>query len=304
MPWQVRIGLAVLFWGASFVATKTALGELTPFAIIAARFGIGLVVLIAVLAWRREWRPVPAPDVARFALLGFIGILVHQWLQVTGMRTTTATNTGWMVALMPVFTALLARALLGERLTPVRLSGIALAFTGALVVLGRGKLDPAMLGLPSARGDLLVFLSAPNWAIFSVLSKPLLRRYPAALVMSHVFLFGLLFVVPLAVGDKAWEQLAQLSATGWTAVLFLGVLCSGVAYVFWYDGLRAADASQVAAFLYFEPLVTVVVASRLLGETITPATLLGGAVILAGVWLVNRTSHRDPAPITAGDRGS
>jgi drug/metabolite transporter (DMT)-like permease len=300
----VRIGLAVLFWGASFVATKTALREATPFAIIGARFGIGLVVLLAVLAWRREWRPVPAPDVARFALLGFIGILVHQWLQVNGMRTTTATNTGWMVALMPVFTALLARALLGERLTPVRLSGIALAFTGALVVLGRGRIDPAMLQLPSARGDLLVFLSAPNWAIFSVLSKPLLRRYPVALVMSNVFLFGLLFVVPLTFREHAWEQLARLSGAGWAGVLFLGVLCSGVAYVFWYDGLRAADASQVAAFLYFEPLVTVIVAGRVLGEAITPATLGGGAVILAGVWLVNRPPRPFLPPVTAGDRGS
>jgi drug/metabolite transporter (DMT)-like permease len=304
VPWQVRIAIAITVWGASFVATKTALREATPFAIVGLRFGIGIIILLATVFARREWRWVPRRDLAHFALLGCIGVLVHQGLQANGLRTTSATNTGWMVALIPVFTALLARVLLGERLTPVRLLGIALAFTGALVVIGRGRLDFGIFRLPSAFGDLLVFLSAPNWAVFSVLSKPVLRRYPAALVMSYVLLLGWLFVLPIAVHQHMWEQAMHLSATGWTAILFLGIFCSGFAYVFWYDGLRAADASQVAAFLYAEPLVTVMVAAAVLGEAITPATLVGGAVILAGVWLVNRPARRTAAVVTASGTGS
>ncbi len=103
--------------------------------------------------------------------------------------------------------------------------------------------------------------------------------------------------MPFFVGTHGWEQLRQLSTTGWLAITFLGFLCSGLAYIFWYDSLQEADASQVAAFLYLEPLVTVVVAAWLLGEAITLPTLAGGVIILAGVWLVNR-------PVAAGTRGT
>jgi len=65
-------------------------------------------------------------------------------------------------------------------------------------------------------------------------------------------------------------------------------LCSGAAYIFWYDALNMAGASQVAAFLYIEPFVTLIVAARLIHEQITWAALVGGAIILLGVWLVNR----------------
>jgi drug/metabolite transporter (DMT)-like permease len=197
-----------------------------------------------------------------------------------------------MVALIPVFTVLLARLFLREHLAPVQIGGIMLAFGGALVVVSHGvpKLPP--LHAAATWGDFLVFLSAPNWAVFSVLSKPALRNRPAALVMTWVLLLGWLMTLPFFTAAHGWTELAALSVRGWSAILFLGVFCSGAAYVFWYDSLAAADASRVAAFLYLEPLVTVAVAAWLLHERITPPTLVGGAVILFGVWLVQRR----PAP--------
>jgi drug/metabolite transporter (DMT)-like permease len=288
LPWQSKAVCAVTAWGASFVATKAALREAAPFTILVLRFGMGVAVLLATVAARGHMRAPRGREFGTFALLGFVGVLVHQLLQVNGLRFTTATNTGWMVALIPVFTALLARLLLGERLPPPKLAGIALAFAGALVVASRGRIDRASFGLPSHFGDLLVFLSAPNWAVFSVLSKPALRTRPAALVMTWVLLFGWAMLLPFFAAGRGWEDLGRLTTTGWTALAFLGLLCSGVAYVFWYDSLGAADASHVAVFLYVEPLVTMAVAAWLLHEPITSPVLAGGATILAGVWLVNR----------------
>jgi drug/metabolite transporter (DMT)-like permease len=300
VPWQAKALVAIVVWGASFIATKTALGEVGSFAIITLRFGMGVVVLLVTVAARGQLRWPSRRELALFALLGFQGVLLHQLLQVTGLRFTSATNTGWMVALIPVFTALLARGFLREHLTAMQTGGIALAFAGALVVLGHGwpRLPP--LHAAATWGDFLVFLSAPNWAVFSVLSKPALRSRPAALVMTWVLLLGWLMTLPFFAVTHGWTDLAALSARGWTAILFLGVFCSGAAYIFWYDSLVAADASRVAAFLYLEPLVTVAVAGWLLHEAITAATLAGGAIILIGVWLVQRAAA---VPLTGRLRG-
>ena len=85
------------------------------------------------------------------------------------------------------------------------------------------------------------------------------------------------------------NELRQLSLNGWIAVTFLGIAASGLAYVFWFDGLAKIPASQVGVFLYLEPLVTMLIASALLGEHIQGISLIGGLIILTGVWLVTRT---------------
>ncbi len=107
-------------------------------------------------------------------------------------------------------------------------------------------------------------------------------------MMFYVMASGwLLSTIPLALGPGL-AGLARLTLAGWLAVGFLGVVASGLAYIFWYDALQAMPASQLGAFLYLEPLVTVVVAAALLQEVIGWASLLGGSFILLGVWLVNR----------------
>ncbi|HJS17410.1 MAG TPA: EamA family transporter [Anaerolineales bacterium] len=82
--------------------------------------------------------------------------------------------------------------------------------------------------------------------------------------------------------------MGQLSANGWLSIIFLGVFCSGLAYVAWYDALKALTTAQTGVFLYIEPLIAVLVAFFILDEAITAAALIGGGIIILGVWLVNR----------------
>lgn len=280
--------LAIALWGASFVATKVILRELSPITIAVVRFALGLVTLISIVSLRREWGAVQNRDWGWVLILGFNGIFVHQLLQINGLVSTSATNTGWMVALIPIFTSLLAWLVLRETFGVTQFAGLALSATCTLLVVSRGELRSGLIDLPTTSGDLLVFLSAPNWAVFSVLSKPLLTRYPPSFTMTLTMGMGWLMLLPLFVGSMGWQELPDLTAGGWAGLLFLGLLCSGVAYAFWYDALDAAGAGQVASFLYLEPLVTLVVAMLLLNEKPVLGTLLGGGLILTGVWLVNR----------------
>jgi len=280
--------LAITFWGASFVATKIALRDVSPLTVITLRFGLGMVVLACIVAARRQFALPRKSDLGWLIFLGLNGVTVHQLLQANGLVTTSATNSGWIVALTPVFSALLAWLILREPFGRLKVLGLALATCGAFLVISRGQLSRGLLNIPATPGDFLMLVSSPNWASFTVLSKRIVSRMSPALMVTYVMAFGWLAILPLFLGARGWLELPRLTAAGWGGLLFLGVLCSGAAYVFWYDALDAAGASQVAAFLYIEPIVTVIVASALIGEKATWATWIGGAVILIGVWLVNR----------------
>ncbi len=280
--------VAVVVWGASFIATKVALEDLSPATIICLRFATGVAVLAVTAAARRELARVGRRDLVYFACLGFLGVTFHQWLQANGLRTAEASTTSWIVSTSPIFMALLGWLVLGERIGWLRSAGIALAAAGVILVVGKGHVAQLWNGGFGNAGDRLILLSAPNWAVFSVLSRRGLKRHPAALMMLYVMGLGWLLATFLLIGGPSLAEVAQLSGRGWMALGFLGVFCSGLAYIFWYDALKAMPASQVGVLLYLEPLVAVVVARLVLGETIMPVSLLGGALIILGVWLVDR----------------
>lgn len=284
----IKILLAVAFWGASFVGTKIALQDAHPVTVVWLRFGIGVLVLGAAVIGRRQFKLPPLRDLGYFAFIGLIGITFHQWLQSTALLTAQATTSAWIVASTPIFMAILGWIFFKETLSLLRVAGIFIAAFGVLLVVTKGDLQSLALGQFGTRGDLLMLISSPNWAVFSALSRNGLRRYPAALMMLYVMLFGWLFTSVLFFTGQGVTDLANFTANGWAAVLYLGVACSGLAYIFWYDALQALPSAHVGVFLYIEPLVTVVVAAFLLSEPIFLAALTGGAVILLGVWLVNR----------------
>lgn len=284
----IKILTAVVAWGGSFVATKIGLRDAHPITIIWARFGIGVLFLGGAVVLRRQFKLPPARDLLYFAGIGALGITFHQWLQSTGLQTAQATTTAWIVATTPVFMAVLGWVFFKEALKLRQVGGILLAAVGVLLVVTRGDLNALLIGKFGTPGDLLILISSPNWAIFSALSRNGLRRYPAALMMLFVMFFGWLFSSVLFAFGPGWTDLTNLTLNGWMAIGFLGVICSGLAYIFWYDALQALPSAQVGVFLYLEPVVTVVVAALLLGEPLLAATLGGGLIILLGVWLVNR----------------
>jgi drug/metabolite transporter (DMT)-like permease len=279
---------AVVVWGASFVATKVALRSAHPDVVVWLRFSMGVVILgIAVLAGRKFALPEKR-DWLYFALLGFLGITFHQWLQSTGLLTAQATTTSWIVSTIPVFMALLGWLALKENLRWLQWTGILVSALGVLLVVTRGDLSMLASGKFGTVGDFLILVSAVNWAVFSVLSRRGLQKYPATLMMFYVMAFGWLFSSVLFFAQNGLGQIGLITWDGWMGIAFLGVFCSGLAYIFWYDALQVLPVAETGAFLYLEPVVTVLVAALILGERLTLFTLTGGVLILAGVWLVNR----------------
>ncbi len=281
---------SVTFWGASFVATKVALRYLPPVTVVWLRFAMGLALLGLTVAARRQFVLPRRADLPYFALLGLIGITFHQWLQSNGLVTARATTSAWIVATTPIFIALLGWLVLKEKLTGFQALGIFFAVLGVLLVVTRGDVRALAGGQGITPGDFLVMISAPNWAVFSILSRRGLQQHPAARMMFYVMAFGWVGTSLLFLFNPHFDAILRLPLDGWLSVLFLGIFCSGLAYIFWYDALKSIPASQVGVFLYIEPLVTVIVAWAVLGERLTWVSLLGGFIILAGIWMVNVAS--------------
>jgi drug/metabolite transporter (DMT)-like permease len=282
---------AVTVWGASFVATKVSLQYVSPSTVVWLRFAMGVIILGAAVLLGRQFAFPQGRDWGYFAVLGFLGITFHQWLQSTGLLTAQATTTAWIITSTPIFIALLGLIVLRERLAWYQTAGIVLASFGVLLIVTKGNLSSLTAGRFGTPGDFLVLISAPNWAVFSTLSRPGLKKHPATLMMFYVMSFGWLFTSILFFAGSGIREVTSIPWDGWVAITFLGVFCSGIAYIFWYDALKVLPVAQTGVFLYLEPIITVIVAAFILQEAILFATLIGGITILVGVWLVNRSSQ-------------
>jgi drug/metabolite transporter (DMT)-like permease len=282
--------VAVIFWGISFVATKAALAEVSPVTLIAVRFAIGALVLLALvreLPPRREW--------AALALMGFVGVFIHQMLQSFALTMTSASSTGWLIGVTPIWSAILSAILLREKFGGWKILGLATGFAGAVLVVTRGDFSPAVFGRPSTMGDLLILISTINWAVYSVIGHKTIRRLGPRRATAGAMLFGAVMLVPFFVANRAWREIPNLSATGWGALLFLAIGCSALGYLFWYGALERVEVSRVAALLYAEPLVTFAAAMILLGERVSGIVIAGGLLVIVGVVIANYAPGAAPA---------
>lgn len=284
--------VAIVFWGISFVATRVALRHVSPIALVVTRFTLGVTLLHLILFARRIPLLPPRRAWAPLATMGFVGVFVHMLLQAYALTLTTAVHTGWLIGVIPIWSALLAAFFLREPFGPGKIGGLLLGFVGVVIVVTRGRLGSDFLALPTTHGDLLVLASTVTWAIYTVFSQATIRALGSLRATAGAMLCGWLMLVPIFVARHAWRELASVPPSGWGAILFLGLGCSGLAYWFWYSALERIETSRVAAFLYLEPLVTVAAAVPLLGERVAASTVVGGAVVLLGVALVQRGGKR------------
>jgi hypothetical protein len=157
--------------------------------------------------------------------MGFVGIFVHQLLQSYALTLTTAVRTGWLIGIIPIWSALLAALFLRERFGLGKIAGLALGFLGAALVVTRGRLEPGLLALPSTRGDLLILVSTLTWAVYTVLGHDTIRRLGSLRATAGAMLAGWLMLAPWFLGTEGWRELEHVSAIGWWAIAFLGVGC-------------------------------------------------------------------------------
>jgi drug/metabolite transporter (DMT)-like permease len=276
---------AVISWGVSFIATKIALAELTPVTIIIMRMILAVVLLFIIAKTTKRDFSIEWKKHRGILLLAMIAVF-HLWIQVTGLKYTTASNTGWIIGITPVFMALLGYLFFREKLRIINIAGIAVAFFGLLLLISKG--DFSKIDLISNKGDVMVLASAFTWSVYSLVNKKITFSYPPLMTIFYLFLTMMVILIPFNISHEAVYSVLNLSGRGWFSVLFLGLICSGVSYVFWAQALKEMNSARAGSFLYFEPFITIFTAWLILNEQITFVIVLSGVIITTGVILVNK----------------
>lgn len=276
---------AVVVWGLSFIATKNALTEVKPEAIVFLRQILGILFLAVVLLKRKRKFSINIREQKWIFILAAIACF-HLWIQVTGLQWTTASHTGWIIGITPVFMVILGIIFFKEKISSLQTLGIIVAFLGLVILVSKG--DLTSLDFIKNKGDVLIISSSATWSIYSMVNKKITLNLSPVLTTFYLFLIVAVIIAPFTINQKNLSDVFRLSISGWGSILFLGIFCSGIAYTLWAQALNEMSASRVGAFLYIEPFVTFFGSWILLNEQITLLTLLSGLIIIGGVVLVNR----------------
>ena len=278
--------LASLIWGTSDVAGKLALASVPPATLAALRFGVALAILWP-LARRRGGPRVPARVAAP---LGLLGVALAFLLQNLGLDRTAAANASLLQGATPMFTLLLAAAVLGEHLGRHRLAaaGAAVAGVAAVTLPGGGGLRAPGLG------DALVLASTACFAACVVLGRRAFLAYGTLPVLAGMAAWGTAALLPAA-AVEVWLARPTAFGPGEAApvlalVLYLGAGCSAFTLTLWGYALRHLEAGRAAVFDALIPVVGVAAAVLVLRESTLPWHLIGGALVVVGVWVAARES--------------
>lgn len=274
----------VVSWAAAFPAIGVALREFEPLPLAAIRFALAALLAGAWLAWQRPPR-MSGKDCGIVAVSGVLGIAAYNMLLNTGQATVSAGAASFIVNTQPLFMAMLAVLFLKETYRRWSWIGTLLGFIGiATIAWGQPG------GVSFGAGSSLILGAAFCAAAFSVLQRPLFARNGALHVTAMVLISGAIALLPWL--PDGVRQMSSASAPGIAAVVFLAVAPAAIGQTCWTYVIRTFGAARAGQFLYLVPPLATILAFALLGEVPGAMTLLGGALALSGVVLVNTWGRR------------
>jgi drug/metabolite transporter (DMT)-like permease len=203
---------------------------------------------------------------------------------IHGLNLTTASNTAIIMAMTPVFVALLSSLLKQEHIHWAAWLGIGISFMGFYCVITKQP-GAFQFSWENLRGDLMIFAGNLCWALYTIFSKPLLEKISPLKLTALTMAIGTLFYLPFSMKDIFKLRFAELSFLSWGALFYSGLFALVISYVIWYFSVKKVGNSKTAIYVNITPVITVFLAYIFLSETITLFQAGGALVIFVGVYL-------------------
>ena len=290
---ELGLLLMALIWGLNFAVLKYGTTVLEPIAYNAIRMSVGTVVLIGLAM---ALAPMPSRrDIWRLMLLGVLGHGVYQGLFINGLSMTRAGTAALVVAASPAVIAIVGRAYGVERITTRAVLGIGLSFVGiAIVVLGSAASPEGGAGGHRVLGDLLILASVIAWAFYTTFLRSYTSRIEGVHIAGWTLLGGTLPILVVALPALTRTDFMAVTPLTWGAVLYSGVGALGLAYLFWYRGVRVIGSTRTAMYAQLQPAIALLAAWPLLGERPTLWQIAGSVAVMSGL-LLTRGDGAEPA---------
>jgi drug/metabolite transporter (DMT)-like permease len=278
----------VLLWASTFIVTKAIYAELSPLAFLAVRFVLMTALAFGVLAARQRgetWR-IRRADLPRFVLAALSGYTLYQLGFALGLDHTSPFSSSLLIAMVPLFTVVIL-AILGERTPPQAWIGIAVAVVGVVVFLldkwgDRGSLV----------GDALSLGAALAFAVYGVVNRPLVARYPPATYTAWTLLLGTMPLLVIAGPAAVAQPWGAVSGAAWLGTLYMVVFPVYIAYQLWNWAIQHRGAATATTFSLLVPIVSGVLSALVFHEGFGAAKLSGAALVLAGLVIVRLPRQR------------
>ena len=231
---------------------------------------------------------VEKKDLFMLALCGILGFAANQALFYEGLNLTTPVDASLIHVMNPVFVLIFASIIIREKITWMKVGGIALGAAGALILIFYGR--KVNMSVNSFAGNILVVLNMLFYALYLVLIKPMVAKYHTTTILKWVSFFGFIAIVPFSIRGMLEFHFTGITLNAWLALGYIIIMCTFLAYLLINYALKFVEASTVSFFTYLQPLIASVTSVSIGGETITIPKVIAAMLIFTGVYLVNRRS--------------
>jgi len=283
----IKLLLTAFFWGGTFIAGKLIANNMGPFSAAFLRFFIASFLLLILTSRERGGFPrVNKSQFLSLLLLGMTGVFTYNALFFKGLQFVGAGRAALIIANNPVFITLFATLLFKERLSWVRVSGIMLSVTGAMVVISKGNLSEILQG-GVGRGEFLIFGCVASWVAYSLIGKAVMKNLSPLASVSYSALIGTVALFFPALGEGMLAAVPYFSILDWACIAYLGVFGTVLGFVWYYEGIKALGPTKAGQFINFVPICAIILAFFILGEPLTLSLLAGAALVISGVYLTN-----------------
>jgi drug/metabolite transporter (DMT)-like permease len=277
---------ANLIYGINFTVAKDVMPDfIDPLGFILVRV-TGAVTLFWLIFRFFYYQKVAPKDLLRLALCGLFGVAVNQMLFFEGLNLTTPINAAVIMVTNPIIVLLIGFAFATEKITTTKLVGVCLGAAGAILLITNG--GNVALSQENFWGNIMVLLNASSYAIYLVIVKPLMKKYKPITVISWVFLFGIIFVIPFGWSEFVAIQWSSMPSDILWKVAFVVIGTTFFAYLFNIFGLNTLNPSTVSTYIYLQPVLASMVALVANSDQLDITKIISALIIFIGVYLVSK----------------
>lgn len=283
---HLALAAATLLFGANYWIAKGMMpGYFSPSQIVFLRL-TGSVALFWLFYAFSAKQQVARRDLIRMAICGLLGVSLNQMFFFHGLNLSSPVDVSIIGVVNPLAVMVFAALIIRERTGPLKVLGVLTGAAGALIIVLYGSnaaFDPDHM-----LGNVFIVINTLFYALYMVLMKPLLKKYPTATVMAWVFTFGFIIVIPFTIQDVLQLEWTLLPRVAWLSLLYVVAGTTFLAYLLTSHALKFLDATVVGFYSYFQPMMVVIIGLIMFREQFTVLKLVAAIMIFAGVYLVNR----------------